>query len=264
MQETDVQNIAARLVAARRSRLLVDTVDTEDPGIGAAPGTLEDAYQIQRAVADQTGAIGGWKTGADSVSAVPIAAPVFADDIYASGATLKPGSMRLIGLEVEVAFRIGRDLPTRSNPYSQQEFLDAVETMVPLIELVDSRLRDFEKAGPLWKLSDNQINGGLVIGDPIENWSQLDLKSLRAILTADQTVIKDSHGWHYPDTPAGLATRFVNTFSGSSGFVSNRAKWWHHRQHSFATRLPPARPVIARRSASVRRRSPRFVLHGRH
>jgi len=219
MQETDVQNIAARLVAARRSRLLKDTLDTEDPDVDAAPQTLEDAYHIQRAVVDQTGAIGGWKTGADTASAVPIAAPIFADDIYASGKTLKPGSMRLIGLEVEVAFRIGRDLPNRSNPYSQGEFLDAVETMVPLIELVDSRLRDFEQAGPLWKLSDNQINSGLVIGDPVENWSQLDLKSLRAILSVDQTVIKDSHGWNYPDTPAGLATRFVNAFGEHLGGI---------------------------------------------
>lgn len=218
MQETDVQNIAQKLLKARHSHRIEDTIDT-DAIDTAVPQSIEDAYQIQGAVAAQVGAVGGWKTGAESATAIPIAAPIFADDIYASGASVAPGKMRLFGLEVEIAFQLGDDLPPRPNAYSEQEFLDAVETMVPLIELVDSRLRDFEQAGSIWKLADNQINSGLVIGQPVDNWSQLNLGSLRATLRVDQELIKDCHGWQYADTPAGLATRFVNTFSEHCGGI---------------------------------------------
>jgi len=219
MQETDVQNIADQLLTARRSRLLQDAVDTAAVDIANVPRVIDDAYQIQSAVVARVGAVGGWKTGADSASAVPIAAPIFADDIYDSGTSLAPGTMRLMGLEAEIAFRLGSDLPPRSHAYSEKEFLDAVETMVPLIELVDSRLQDFEAAGSIWKLADNQINSGLVIGEPVLNWQQLDFSALRAILKVDHQIIRDNRGWNYPDTPAGLATRFVNTFSEHCGGI---------------------------------------------
>ncbi len=217
MNHSDIDLIAEKLVAARQTNRLDHTLDTD--AIGVAPTALEDAYRIQQAVVDATGAVGGWKTGASTAQSVPIAAPVFADCVYPNNVTLKRERMRLIGLEAELAFRMAHDLPASATPYQQDEVEAAVDCMLPLIELVDSRLRDFAAAGDLWKLADNQINSGLVLGRPIHDWRQLDLARQRVVLRADQQLIADATGWNYDGTPIGLLVRFVNTFADHCGGI---------------------------------------------
>lgn len=166
LDEEQIEDIAEKLVLARRARGVI----TSD----AAPHCLEDVYAIQRAVCARSKPVGAWKMGRAQGRAAPIFAPIFASDLFESPATIPAGRFRLIGIEAEVAFRLGRDLPHRLGGYSLDDVVDAIDAMLPVIEIVDSRLQDHDNAGPLWKLADNQVNGGLVTGTPITEWRDLD------------------------------------------------------------------------------------------
>jgi 2-keto-4-pentenoate hydratase len=119
-----------------------------------------------------------WKVAAPSLDAVPLAAPVFPQRLATTPARFAREDFFTLGVEAEVAFRFGRDLPVRAEPYTRAEILEAIGSAHVAMELVDTRLADPEAAGPLWRLADNLLNGGLVRGDGIPDWRTRDLSQL--------------------------------------------------------------------------------------
>ena len=161
------------------------------------PADEAAAYAAQREVwralvgADRPGA---WKVGAPSRESRPLAAPVFPQRV-STGPARFPAEMFLgMGLEAEIAFRFGRDLPARALPYSREEILDAIAGAHVAMELVDTRLADAEAAGPFWRLADNLLNGGLVIGDEILRWRELDFAARRVRVLANGECLAETLG----------------------------------------------------------------------
>jgi 2-keto-4-pentenoate hydratase len=78
--------------------------------------------------------------------------------------------------EAEFAFRMGRDLPTRVQPYSVDEVLAAVATLHPAIEVPDSRFDDFTIVGAPSLIADNACAHQFVLGPAARaDWRSLDL-----------------------------------------------------------------------------------------
>jgi 2-keto-4-pentenoate hydratase len=183
--------IASRLLAAYRDHRTI-AVEAE-----SGPADNEAAYAVQGAVWRSlvgTPRPNAWKAGASDKSSTPVAAPVFPQRISASPARFPADMFLDMGIEAEIAFRFGRDLPARVLPYSREEIMDAVATAYVAMELVDTRLADAEAAGPLWRLADNLLNGGLVIGDEIPHWRELDFASRTARVLADGKCIAETLG----------------------------------------------------------------------
>lgn len=135
-----------------------------------------------------------WKVGAANRESNPLAAPVFPQRCAVSPARFPSETFLDMGIEAEIAFRFGRDLPAHSLPYSRAEILDAIAATHVAMELVDSRLADAEAAGPLWRLADSLLNGGLVIGDEIPHWRELDFPAQTARVLADGETIAETQG----------------------------------------------------------------------
>jgi 2-keto-4-pentenoate hydratase len=131
------------------------------------PGDADSAYAVQHLTLSLRGQeIGAWKVGAKGSEGPPQGAPLPA--ALSSPARLPlAGYRRLLGLELEIAFRFGRDFAPREQPYSDAEVLAGVDGVCAAIELVASRLcGDADKpAHPLAQLADLQNHGALVAGD---------------------------------------------------------------------------------------------------
>ena len=150
------------------------------PDLGdAAPDEEAQAWAIQRAVlAGIGGTVGGWKCAA------PPGKPTSGAMLDARGIRPSPCEWPVppgerIGLETEIAFRLGRDLPPRAAPYAREEVLDAVAACFPAVELVASRYADPAAVPPLTAMADSVAHAGLVIGAEVPNWRELDLPNLR-------------------------------------------------------------------------------------
>ncbi len=163
----------------------------------AGPADAAAAYAVQRAVWQALA--GGqrptaWKVGAASADAEPLAAPMWPAHVAASPATFARGDFFSLGVEAEIAFRFGRDLPPRLEPYGREEILEAVAGAHVALELVDTRLADAQAAGPLWRLADNLLHGGFVLGDEIPDWRSLDWPGLTSRVLAGDQVLAETRG----------------------------------------------------------------------
>ena len=180
MSDTLTTNIADQLIMARRDHLQWDTQ------LLAGSPSIDDAYAIQEIVTQQLSAeISAWKTSAPDPESIPITAPIYSELVYISGAKVPASELFVIGIEGEIAFRIGQDLPRRKNPYSRDELIKSIAELLPAIEIVDTRMRDGFSQNKNLMLADNQSNGGLVVGESVSDWKGLDFANLKASVTVN-------------------------------------------------------------------------------
>lgn len=168
------------------------------------PQSDGDAYEIQEAVTRQLGeTIGGWKVGARSTQSAAFCAPIWMRMIRPSPASYEARELRLIGVEAEIAFRLGRDLPERGAAYDRAEVL-AGAMLHPVIEVVDSRYADFRSLDRATILADNFANGGLVFGAAVPNWETLDFGATTITVTENGEAFASSKGGAPRDPIAAL------------------------------------------------------------
>ena len=183
MSDSRAESAAALLVEARRGRQWLPDLPEE-----CRPRDLAEAWAVQDAVVRRLGGHGGWKVGAPGPTAEPSYAPIAASLVHRSPAVLPSGEHRLFGIEAEIGFRIGRDLPRRERDYTREEVLSAVAAMHPTIEVVESRFVDFRTADKLSVLADFQSNGALIVGPEATGWQGADLAQPKARLLFDASV----------------------------------------------------------------------------
>lgn len=217
MNDSDFIDAATRLVASRHSAPGARLVDATALDYG--PASLDEVYRIQQDVASLVGPVGAWKTSAETDTSTPLGAPIFAAEVNHSGYTVPVDTMHLVGIEAELGFRIGTDISPTGRDFSEAQVANVIDAMIPLIELVDTRLTDYNAAGDFWKLADNQINFGMILGSPISAWQDVVAQSQPVALSVNGDTIKTSQGWDFPGTPLGLATRFINTFRNHCGGI---------------------------------------------
>lgn len=184
--------LAARLVAARRT-------GSGHFEAALAPPDAAGAMGVQRDVATRLGArIAGWKVGFGPDGA-PFAGPLYEAGIVGSPATrrLAPGDHVLV--EVELAFRLARDLPSRETP--RQAIVDAIDEAVAGIELIRGRLGEPPVVPFLAFLADNAGNDGYVTGAATRDFRNLDLSALRCRLAVDGATVHDKVGGHPQGDP---------------------------------------------------------------
>jgi 2-keto-4-pentenoate hydratase len=134
-------DLAQRLWHARLNGTVLDA-ETITP-----PATMEEAYAVQAGIAALAGdRIVGFKIGSTSAEAQrllgtdqPGAGPLLARYVHASPARIAIAPAQMPAVEAEFAYRLGRDLPARADPYKKAEVAAAVAALAPAIEVVGSR-----------------------------------------------------------------------------------------------------------------------------
>jgi 2-keto-4-pentenoate hydratase len=212
MTPDQVEHAADALVAARKGSAIVALPE------GAVPRSEADSYQIQDAVIAKLGEkIGGWKVGISPLGG-HFAAPIYASTVVPSPASLPAKNFKIIGIECEIGFRFNQALPVRPQPYTRYEVLAAC-SLVPTIEVVDSRYQDFRAIDRLMVLADNFSNGGLVYGSAASNWDGIDLAHPPIEVTADGKPFADCTGLR-AGTPIELLLAAVAHANGRGGIAA--------------------------------------------
>ncbi len=176
MSKARLDVIADRIVAARRqgARIALQPAD--------APMSFEEGFAVQDKVVAALGEpSAGWK-----VMQVPdgpvIFAPILRSGLVPAGGTWKVAGGEPAGIELEIAFRLGRDVPAGA---MEDELLNAVEAAHVVFELCQSRLAEPAKQPRHVMLADCIANAGLVVGDAVAGWRSLDLRSRPGRLLVD-------------------------------------------------------------------------------
>jgi 2-keto-4-pentenoate hydratase len=187
-----------------------------------ALASLEDGYAVQAvANARLEAALGprvGHKIGGTTADmrrylAVeePMAGEIFARQVHPDGAEVRRDGFLRLGIETEIAVRLGRDLPPRDRPYGRADVAAAVAEVMAAIELVDDRYEDFATIGAATLIADNVFDAGSILGEPAAGWRALDLGALAARTIRDGALLAEGRSdalyGHPLDALAWLARR---------------------------------------------------------
>jgi 2-keto-4-pentenoate hydratase len=183
------QDMAKHLIAARARG--AERIKTP----ASLPASAAEAYAVQDRVRAALGPAAAWKVGAPSPTAEPTCAPILARGFDTRDAVTGVGK-NPIGVELEIAFRIGRDFAGGAKAPSAEDVRGAIEGAYVAIETCVPRLADGLKAPPLAILADNGINHGLVLGQRVENWQGINAKTLVSRVEINGKVAAETTGGH--------------------------------------------------------------------
>ena len=192
----------ARFLAAART----GGPPTAMPAEHLRPGSVEDAYAVQAAVHQVLEATGyGGCTGHKIGCTTPVmqdylkidhpcAGEVFESTVFHRAVDLPLGRYHRIGVECEIAARLGSDLADLGRAYGVEAVAPAIEALMAGIELVDDRYVDFTALPAPVLIADDFFNAGVVLGAPVSDWRDLDLVGLRGEMIIDGRTIGSGHG----------------------------------------------------------------------
>jgi len=186
---------AAQWIAtARRNRVALKALPPD-----IAPADEAEGYLVQRAVHDLllpgTGALVGYKIGCTSAVMQqylgiphPCGGGVFERGVHETGVTLRTADFVRVGVECEIAVRMGRDLLPSEEPFTAEWVKEAIEAYAPAIEIVDDRYESWETLGAPTLIADDFFAAACVLGKPIARIAAPDLLSVtgRALINGEE------------------------------------------------------------------------------
>jgi 2-keto-4-pentenoate hydratase len=229
MNSDEIALAATRLWDAERTHEPVARLTDEWPDM-----TVEDAYAVQRVNIGRRVQLGdsirGHKVGLSSRAMqqmMGVDEPDFGhllDSMFiANGADVPAGRFCWPRVEIETAFRLGARLEGPN--CTVDDVLTATEAVFPSIELIDSRIRNWEIKLPD-TIADNASSGALVLGETPTKVADVDLRLVGAVLLRNGEIV---------ETGAGAAVL---------GHPGASVAWLVNKLHGFGTALEPGHVIL--------------------
>jgi 2-keto-4-pentenoate hydratase len=201
--ELEIHRKAQGIVRLFRERRQIDILPPE-----LMPAGLDEAYAIRRVfeeieTAGGRGIVAGFKIGLTTpimqkLCGVdePCYGAIFAGEVHHHRAELSLGNYCRLGIETEIAVRLGEDLPSRSSAAIswRDRAAAAVDSVMAAIELLEDLRHDYKRLSAAAMVAGNVWNAGVVVGAPVADWRRLDLARLTARLTINGREIGQGRG----------------------------------------------------------------------
>ena len=214
MDQVHRREAAERLITAYQTR------EPIDPLTGIYDGmTIEDAYAIQLLQMDhlreQGRTVKGHKVGLTSMAMqrlLGVSEPDFGhlldDFFYLEHMPIPMGRFIQPRVEPEVAFVLRRAL--KGPGVTVAEALDAIDFVLPALEIVDSRIRDW-KIGLLDTISDNASSGAIVLGSTPTLVTDVDLRLSGCTMHRNGVLVGTGAGGAVLGSPLNSLVWLANT-----------------------------------------------------
>lgn len=211
--ERDRNQLADRLADAERLRVPIDPLTMTHPDLDVV-----DAYEIQlcniRRRTDGGAAVRGHKVGLSARAMQqmfgvdePDYGHLLDDMFVAEASTIEAEALLQPRVEVEVAFVLGA--PLRGPGCSVADVLEATAFVLPAIEVIDSRIRDWKIALPD-TIADNASSARVVLGGRRTTIDSLDLRTVGAVLRRNDTIVETGAAGAVLGNPATAVAWLVN------------------------------------------------------
>lgn len=207
---------AAEIVRLRRTGERPDGLTA-----GLTPPDLSEAYATQDRVRALLGEpLAGWKIGATATVVQekfairePFAGPFLAIDSAPSPARLPASRFTQRAIESEFAFRFARRLEPRAARYERTEIIEAIDALVPAIEIVSTRFSSLLFDRVTTAVADCALNAGFVLGAPVAEWRHLELATHPVRLVVDGHEVAAGTGANVLGHPFNVLDWAVNHLS---------------------------------------------------
>ncbi len=221
MTPDQVDDAARRLSAGRLQGAVLGALPES-----CRPTNEVQAYAVQdrlhqRLTAAGLGEVAGHKIGCTTKVMQtflgignPCAGAVFAPTARDRDGRFRHANFRRVGVECEIAVRLGRDLTPAEAPFTADSVADAVAAMMAAIEVVDDRYDDYGALGAPTLIADDFFDAGCVLGAPVGDWRALDLPSAAGSMTINGTEVGRGHGGDIMGHPLAALAWLADSFAG--------------------------------------------------
>ena len=179
---------------------------------------MASAYDVQRAhvalLQREWGAVAGYKIGLTSLRmqqmcgiAEPVCGAVLARRVHRSGATLRRAAHGRLGLEFEIAVRIGRDTAATTG-HTVAGVRAHVDGVCAAIEVVDDRAADYRTLDVRGLVADNAWNAGVVLSEFIAAWPALP--AVQGTVSVDGRTVDSGFGRDVLGDPLSVVAWLAN------------------------------------------------------
>ena len=215
----DVREKAEAISRLFRERRQIDILPPE-----LMPADLDEAYRVRgefEAIETQRGrgAVAGYKIGLttpimQSLCGVdePCYGAIFASEVHHRRAELPTRDYRRLGIETEIAVRLGEGLPQGGDA---ERVGKAVESVMAAIELLEDLRHDYTRLSAAAMVAGNVWNAGIVLGEPVTEWRSLDLAQAGARLTINGREIGQGRGGDVMDNPLNALAWLANKLAAA-------------------------------------------------
>lgn len=191
--------VARHLLEEHAGRVPYETLSGE-----LALSDIAEAYRAQEAFVSmrqaRSGAsIAGYKIALTSAAMQafvgvdhPLLGAIFDDTVVASPAEVSLTAFQHVGIEFELALRLGRTVPSGS--YDAESIVPFVDAVIPAFELIEDRNAVYENFDAKSLVADNAWSGGVVLGTPVTDWRGFDLTATPTRLEVDGEIERATTG----------------------------------------------------------------------
>jgi 2-keto-4-pentenoate hydratase len=209
---------AALLVASRLSGSKLDRLPE-----AITPSTELEGYLVQRAAhrlleESGFGKQAGWKIGCTTPVmqtylgiSNPSAGGVFAANTWHREHEFVCPDERKLGVECEIAVRIGRDLTGQHKPYGMRDIIDGISACMAAIEIVEDRYVDYSLLDTPTLIADDFFHYSCVLGDPTNDVAPTQLRNVTATMTINGATVGGGSGRDILGEPLNVLRWLVNS-----------------------------------------------------
>jgi 2-keto-4-pentenoate hydratase len=213
MPAMDPRQAAERVAAIFRTRRPIDILPAE-----LIPADLDTAYRVRAEYeaieTPRRGALAGYKIGLTTpimqqLCGVdePCYGAMFLSEIRSSPAEVRVADFCRVGIETEIAMRLGEDLPQGGDT---DRIAAAVESCTAAIEVLEDLRHDYKRLSACSMVVGNVWNAGCVLGAPVADWRKLDLTRATYRLTINDGEIGAGKGSDVMGNPLNALTWLAN------------------------------------------------------
>lgn len=170
----DAQKSAAVFAELRRTKRA-----SGRPSDDVRPIDIAQGYDVQRELGrilqSDKGACCGHKIGCTTPVMQkflninhPCAGLLYDNEVFDQSATLRLADYVGVGVECEIALRLGKGLPPQDAPYSSDSVAGSVVHVMAAAEIVDNRYEDFHEFGIPSLIADDFFSAGAVVGTGVD------------------------------------------------------------------------------------------------
>jgi 2-keto-4-pentenoate hydratase len=201
MSELTFHQKAASIARLFRERRQIDILPPD-----LMPAGLGEAYRVRQIFeeieTEARGTVVGYKIGLTTpimqeLCGVdePVYGAIFEKEMHHGRAELASRNYCRLGIETEIALRLGEDLPPIGSGGSWGDRVaGAVESCMAAIELLEDLCHDYKRLSAAAMVAGNVWNAGIVLGAPVSDWRRLDLAELTARLSINGREIGTGKG----------------------------------------------------------------------
>lgn len=210
----DIREKAEAISRLFRDRQAIEILPPE-----LMPADLDEAYRIRaefEAIEMQRGRgdLAGYKIGLTTpvmqkLCGVeePCYGAIFASEVHHRRAKLATSDYCRLGIETEIAVRLGEDLPEGGDAGRVGA---AVESCTAAIELLEDLRHDYKRLTAAAMVAGNVWNAGIVLGASVTDWRRLDLARATARLSINGREVGQGRGGDVMGNPLNALTWLAN------------------------------------------------------